>query len=149
MNKDNPFIYKEFIDQLTEAYFILKEKYSEPIYLFFVKAFLLGRIIELVLKTELILQGFSSSDLSKKNIGGHDLMKLLKLSKFQNENPLSTTMFDSIRYLNSFYNDKKYEYPQKDDVEVRNTAFLEEFISKSTKNLELQLTTDKLMEFSS
>jgi hypothetical protein len=144
INKDNPHIYKHFIDQLREAYQILTNKYPLPIDLFFVKAFLLGRTIELILKTELILNGYPSSELQKKDIGGHDLIKLLKLNGFPSKYLISSTTYDSIQHLNIFYSDKKYEYPQSEDVEIKNVRFLEEFINLSTKRLRYKLAKENI-----
>lgn len=138
--EDNPFTYKYFIDQHREAYSILKQKYPQPFDLFFVKAYLLGRIIELVLKTELILSGYTSAELKRKDTGSHDLVKLLHLLKSTKNYLLDSTTFDSIQHLNSFYSDKRYEYPQQEDVEVKNVAFLEQFIETATKKLEFHLS---------
>ena len=147
--KDNPFTYKHFIDQHLEAYSILKKKYPLPIDLFFVKAYLLGRIIELILKTELILKGHTSSELRKKKIGSHNLEKLIKLLGFPDYYSINPITYDTILHLNVFYNDKRYEYPQSDDVEIKNVSFLEEFINLSINKLNFHLTSNKLLEYSS
>ncbi len=136
---DNPHMYMHFIEQHLEAYTILKDKYPLPVNLFFVKAFLLGRMIELILKTDLIMKGFSSDDLKKKERGGHSLIKLLELLGFPNKYIISTTTFDSINHLSNYYENKKYEYPQSEDVEIKNIVFLEEFISLSIQKLKFHL----------
>lgn len=141
IKKDDPFIYRSFIKQFREAYFILKDKYPLPVDLFFVKAFLLGRIIELILKTELIMKGQVSSVLRKKTTGGHDLVKLFKLLGYPDNYSVNPTTYESIRHLNLFYGDKKYEYPQHEVVEIKNVGFLEAFIDLSTKKIDFHLSS--------
>ncbi len=140
IKKEDPFEYMYFIEQFLDAYNILEDKKPLPINLFFVKAFLLGRIIELVFKTELILKGFSSAELKKKSKGGHDLVKLLVLLGFPNNYLLDATTYMSIAHLNLYYDGKKYEYPQKEDVEIRNIKFLEDFIHTSIAKLKFHFT---------
>lgn len=137
--KDNPHTYLHFINQHQDAYRVLKEKYPSPIDLFFVKAYLLGRIIELILKAELIIKGYSSDDLKKKQVGNHDLLLLLTLLGFPNTDLISPIHYESITHLNKYYKGKRYEYPTDDEIEIKNISFLEEFINLSISKLKFRL----------
>lgn len=148
--KDNPLMYVHFIEEFIEAYKILEKEKPLPTNLFFVKAFLLGRTIELILKTELILKGYASAWLKKRDNGGHDLIKLLSLLGFPNDYLINVTTYESITHLNLYYGDKKYEYPQKNDVEIKNIKFLEDFIRLSIAKIKFHLNKDnKRLEYSS
>lgn len=141
-------MFLHFIEEFLDAYRILEERQPLPINMFFVKAFLLGRCIELVLKNELILKGYTSIELKKKEKGGHDLIKLLNLLGYPNNYVIDYTTYDSINHLNHFYNDKGYEYPKHKDVEIKNVKFLVHFIELSVKKIRFHLKKDKLKEYS-
>jgi len=140
--KDNPQIYRHFIQEFYDAYNILKKEHPLPIYLFFIKAFLLGRVIELILKIQLIQKGHISADLKKNSIGGHNLIKLLVLLGFPESYSIDITTYKSIENLNSFYENKNYEYPQTHDVEIKNVKFLENFIELSISKIDFHLQND-------
>lgn len=138
---DELYEYRSFIGQFLEAYDILEKARPMIINLFFVKAFLLARVIELILKIQLLQKGHMVKEFKKREVG-HNLISLLKLLGYPKDYLIDLTTYDSISHLNLYYADKKYEYPNASDVEVKNVKFLENFIQLSLRKIDFHLNND-------
>lgn len=138
---DDPHEYRAFIGQFLEAYDILEKAQPLIINLFFAKAFLLGRVIELIFKIQLLQKGYQSKNFKSRETG-HNLISLLKLLGFPSEYLIDKITYDSISHLNLYYSKKNYEYPGANDVEVKNVKSLESFIQLSLKKIDFHLKTD-------